>query len=120
MESVQRQVTELGTAASADLVLSEEADPAAAIAHLRELLDTISALQGEADRITGLQRTFKVSRGGSSRAHTCVVHRAMCMLACQQWHLPAVRLCWSHHTRTPAGHNPDGSGLPITSGSTSC
>jgi hypothetical protein len=74
MESVQKQVTELGAAASADLVLSEEADPAAAIAHLRELLDTISTLQGEADRITGLQRTFKVSRGSSCSSVPSCVH----------------------------------------------
>jgi hypothetical protein len=60
MASIQKQVAELGAAAADELVRSDEAEPAAAIAHLRDLQDAITGLQGEADRVIGLQRTFKV------------------------------------------------------------
>jgi hypothetical protein len=60
MDGVQKGAAQLAAAASADVVLSAEAEPAAAVAHLQGVQAELGGLQREAERITGLQRTFQV------------------------------------------------------------
>jgi hypothetical protein len=64
MERMQGQLVQLAAAAAADVVLSQEVQPAAAVAHLEAVAEELGALQREAEHVVGLQRTFQVGGGG--------------------------------------------------------
>ncbi len=65
---MHKAATQLAATASAAVVLSAEAEPAAAVAHLEGVQAELGVLQREAERITGLQRTFQVGPPAQGRA----------------------------------------------------